>query len=50
MDTYIIAGVIKSGYNTPMNERTKKILLILLMAAGSAVFLYNGFALLFSQS
>ena len=33
-----------------MNPRTKKLLLTLLLAAASAFFLYNGFALLFSQS
>lgn len=32
-----------------MNERTKKIMLIILFAAGSAYFLYNGFATLFSE-
>jgi len=31
-----------------MNEKTKKIALIVLFAAASAFFLYNGFALLFS--
>jgi len=33
-----------------MNERRKKLLMIILFAAGSAFFLYNGFALLFSQA
>ena len=32
-----------------MNERTKKILMIIFFAVLSAFFLYNGFALLFSQ-
>ena len=32
-----------------MKERTKKILMIILFAAGSAFFLYNGFALLFAS-
>lgn len=32
-----------------MNERTKKIAMIILFAAGSAFFLYNGFSLLFEE-
>jgi hypothetical protein len=50
---FTCGSVEKSGNQdtiTTMNERTKKILMILLLAAGSAFFLYNGFALLFSES
>ena len=34
---------------SPMNARRKKILMLILLAAASAFFLYNGFALLFSE-
>ncbi len=33
----------------PMNAHRKKILMLILLAAASAFFLYNGFALLFSE-
>ena len=46
---FVTLSSVSLRQSTHMNERIKKIMLIILLGAGSAFFLYNGFTLLFSE-